>query len=297
MRILITGASGFIGSRLACHFVEEGVDVAVLLRNSSKTDQLSPCLNELSIYHYSGEFTELTNALQDFQPDIIVHTASLFLSQHSPDQLQDLIQSNIFFPTQLLEAMACCKIDKLINTGTSWQHFEDKDYSPVNLYAATKQAFEDICRYYYEAKDFKIITLKLFDTYGPGDPRKKIIPLLQESIVEGVELDMSPGQQKLDFVHINDVCAAYSCAIEHLLTRDAPVMEDYGISSGKQISLKELVGLIERIADKNNHINWGGRAYRVREVMFPWRKHKELVGWEPLIPFRKGLQQIKSDNQ
>ena len=59
----------------------------------------------------------------------------------------------------------------LVNTGTSWQHYENKDYSPVNLYAATKQSFEAILQYYVEVASLKAITLKLFETYGLDDPR------------------------------------------------------------------------------------------------------------------------------
>ena len=89
-------------------------------------------------------------------------------------------------------------VSKIINTGTFWQHYENREYSPTCLYAATKQAFESILHYYVEAKFLMIITLILFDSYGPSDPRPKLFSLLQEARQSEKVIAMSPGEQKID---------------------------------------------------------------------------------------------------
>lgn len=112
--------------------------------------------------------------VENINPDIVIHIASLTSVTHDYSTIENLLRSNIEFPTKLLEAMEVAGVKKFINTGTTWQNYNSADYEPVNLYAATKQAFEDILKYYIFAKGFSSITLRLFDTYGPNDTRKNL---------------------------------------------------------------------------------------------------------------------------
>ncbi len=296
MKVLITGATGFIGSNLTSYLIANNTQVAVLLRKTSNTAALSNCLNHIKIYRTNEEYTDFVNILNDYNPEVVIHLSSLFLSQHAPEQVDTLIDSNILFATKLLEAMAICKIKKFINTGTSWQHFNNAQYNPVNLYAATKQAFENICEYYSQAHDFKIITLKLFETYGPGDPRKKIIPLLLEHAGKKEALKLSAGAQKLDFVHIDDICRAYDTALEQVIAADTPGHKRYGISSGMHISLKELVATVETISNTKIRVQWGARPYRAREIFTPWTGFDKLPGWRSQIPLKSGLKSLFNIN-
>ena len=85
------------------------------------------------------------------------------------------------FGAHILEAMALTSVSYFINTGTYWQHYGGSStYSPSCFYAATKQSFQDILKYYTDSKLIKSITLKLFDTYGPNDSRAKIFTILSE---------------------------------------------------------------------------------------------------------------------
>lgn len=292
MKILITGATGYIGSHLTSHLVGKDYDIAVLLREDSKTTLLSKHLNTIQIYRTNGSFADLVRIIEAFHPEVVIHLASLFLSQHHPEQVEELINSNILFPTTLVEAMATFGVSKLINTGTSWQHYENADYNPVNLYAATKQSFEDICEYYSRAMKIKIITLKLFETYGPGDPRKKLIPLLLKCLTTKQTLKLSPGDQKLDLVHIQDICTAYETALNQISKMKHPDHLKYGISSGSHIRIRDLVGMIEKVSRENLTIIWGGRPYRDREIFHPWSKFDPLPAWKPKISLEKGLRSL-----
>ena len=168
----------------------------------------------------------------------------------------------------------------LVNTGTSWQHFENQSYSPVNLYAATKQAFEVLLEYYVEARELRVITLKLFDTYGPNDPRPKLLNLLKGLVNHDQRLAMTAGEQKIDMVHVEDVVRAFTIASDRLMQGKVLGMESYAVSSGRHLHLRELVNMVETKLVYKLPIDWGAKPYRKREVMTPWRG-KQLPGWFP----------------
>ena len=176
MKVLITGATGYIGSQLAKRLHAKGHEVSLIVRPNSDLAVLDTVLPSASLHYYDGSYQSLFAALSTSQPDVVFHIASLFLAQHKPEDVARLVESNLNFPTQLLEAMSQLGMTQFINTGTSWQHYQNEGYNPVNLYAASKQAFEAMLAYYVEAKNFKSITLKLFDTYGPGDNRPHARP-------------------------------------------------------------------------------------------------------------------------
>ncbi len=292
MRILITGTTGFIGANLARFLSGNDNQIAALIREDSNTEPLSNCIDHISVYKTKEKHSDIVSIFNEFKPELVIHLASLFLTHHQPEQIEDLIDSNILFGVKLLEAMVKCKRTKLINTGTSWQHFNNETYNPVNLYASTKQAFEDICDYYVQTQGLKIITLKLFETYGPDDPREKLIPLLINSIGKEEILDLSPGEQKLDIVHIDDVCSAYQTALTLLSSLSSNRHYKYGVSSGTSITLQKLVETIERISGSKLPINWGGRPYRDREVFNPWTGFESLPDWKTNISIERGLQPL-----
>lgn len=286
---LITGISGFVGSNLAKKLLADGWSVHGITRPESIVDLSLTTIKNLSLHQYDGTIEEMIALLTKVQPTVVFHLASLFLSEHKPEDITELVKSNVLFGTQLIEAMDQRNIRLLVNTGTSWQHYESEEYSPVNLYAATKQAFEAILQYYVEAHGIRVITLKLFDTYGTGDMRPKLINLLQSSTMENQILVMSPGEQLIDLLHIDDVTKAFSLAAKRLSNRTFVGHERYAVSSKEPISLRELVRLIEKILNRKLPISWGGRPYRVREVMHPWIG-EWLPGWNPTISLEQGLE-------
>ncbi|MFQ2671829.1 NAD-dependent epimerase/dehydratase family protein [Aeromonas allosaccharophila] len=280
----MTGITGYIGHTVIDHFKNSGFEVHGLVRKI--VEHPHPGF----YYHLLEKNNKnLKEIVLEVQPVVVVHIASLFLASHTFENIEDLIQSNITFPTQLLEAMSVAGVKRFINTGTSWQHYESASYNPVNLYAATKQAFEDIIKYYVEAKHFSCITLKIFDSYGPNDQRSKLISLLDRLSETQDILDMSPGDQKINLVHISDICKAFEIAI-HLIQQQAPgFSQDYGLMSDKSVSLRELANLYEQENKCHLNINWGGREYREREVMTPADNLIRLPGWKAECSLSTGL--------
>jgi len=290
-RALVTGATGYIGSNLACHLLAKGWDVHIVVRMNSDLQILGPSLSNITVHRHDGTSSGMVAILANVKPEIVFHLASFFLAQHKTEDLEALINCNLLFSTQLLEAMAANGIRRLVNTSTSWQHFEDQDYNPVNLYAATKQAFEDILAYYAKAHALKAATLVLFDTYGPNDPRAKLIPLLLNSAFTGQPLSMSPGKQLIDLVYIDDVVQAYLKAADSLDQQVADHVR-YGISSGAPIRIVDLVALFQDATNTMLPITFGGRPYRVREVMAPWTRYKTVPGWDPQVSLKSGLKLV-----
>lgn len=239
-----------------------------------------------------GSTERVVRCVELAKPDVVFHLASLALSEHEHKDIEPLIQSNVLFGSQLLEAMKINGVNCLVNTGTYWQHYENEDYNPVCLYAASKQAFESIMEYYVKACGINAITLILFDTYGSDDLRPKILQLLNKAAKSGESLDMSAGKQLIDLVHINDVIEVYMLAAQRLLDGLVSKHVHYAVSSGNPLSLKELVGLYLDVTGQFVKINWGARQYRHREVMVPWSRGVLIDGWTQKIKLDTGLREF-----
>jgi len=293
-RALVTGASGFIGAHLVRHLRRRGWRVAVLARPGSRTDCLEHADAPVAVHRYDGTSASVCQALEAERPDVVLHLASCFLVNHRPEDLDALVDGNIRFGLHLADAMVRTGCARLVAAGTSWQHWNDADYRPVNLYAATKQACDALFAYYRDAGSLRLATLALFDTYGPGDTRRKIIPLLQEALRTGKPLDLSPGAQRLDFLHVEDAAAAFRHAAEGLLAEGADALApgEYAIRSGTRVSLRELAALIESVVGRPLPVHWGVHPYRPREVMEPWTRGNSLPGWRPAIGLREGLETV-----
>ena len=286
---LLTGASGFIGAHLARRLLAVGWQVHLVLRPEAQLDDAlsHPALH---CHRHDGSTEDLIRIVGAARPQVVFHLASLFLAQHKPEEVEPLVRSNVLFSTQLAEAMMQHGVRLLLNTGTSWQHYEDRAYDPVCLYAALKQAFEAVLRYYVETGSLRVLTLKLFDTYGPGDKRPKLLHLLRKLAHSGETLAMSPGEQLIDLVYIDDVLDAFMLGAQRLLQGEGEAMEDFGVSSGAPLPLQQLAALVGRVAGKPLAIEWGGRPYRPREVMRPWHSYRSLPGWQPRVGLEEGIR-------
>ncbi|MEC9293639.1 MAG: NAD(P)-dependent oxidoreductase [Chloroflexota bacterium] len=292
MRIFVTGATGFVGGHLVQRLLKDQHQVHILTRPETKFDQLESCLDQVVVHTHSGSTQDLIDNVKKAKPDAVIHLASLFIAEHRSTDIDDLINSNVLLSTQLLESMAVNGIRLFINVGTSWQHYGDEAYNPVNLYAATKQAFRSLLRFYIESSELKVINLELFDTYGPNDRRGKLFSLLERLRLNDEQIGMSPGYQRVDLVHIDDVCDAFLISLERLRSGQVENIETYSVCSGDLTELRELVGIYEDEAGVKLNIKWGGRDYRSREVMFPWSGGAKLPGWAPQIKLREGINML-----
>jgi len=282
----LTGASGYIGRQLTAKLLAEGWIVHVLSRQNDHA-------GDVVVHFYDGSTESVVKAIEVSRPSVIFHLASLYLTDHKSKDVLPLINSNILLGTQVLEGMTASGVTRIVNVGTSWQRYSESNHSPVNLYAATKQAFEDILAYYADAHQIACITLKLYDTYGPGDWRPKIVNLLISAAKTGEQIKLSPGEQKLHLVHISDVVDGFLNAARKLETGALMGKHQiYELPSLHPCSVLELVEIIEKIKGCSLNVVWGGRAYRQREVMNPVVEEKKLSDWYEEINLNAGIKEL-----
>lgn len=285
---LVTGGTGFIGKHLMQRLTSDGWKVHCLTRNLSDII----CLNNVTYHQFTGDYSQLNEIIKISHPDIVFHLAAFYKAEHSALDILPMIEANITFGTLLLNSMAENNVQNLIFASTSWQHFKNEEYNPVCLYAATKKAFIDISKFFIEANNLKMITLKLFDTYGPGDSRKKLFYLLTEAARNNQILNMSTGEQLIDLVYIDDAIDAFVMSADRLLSNTQNTYEEFVVSSGRAIPLKNLVNTILKSGELSVHINWGKLACRKREVMQPFTNGVLVPGWRSRTNLAKGLKQI-----
>jgi nucleoside-diphosphate-sugar epimerase len=289
---LITGATGFVGHHLAAALLRQGRAVHLVVRAASRLERLNDLLGQPIVHVHDGTTDGLIRIVRAAAPQTVFHLASLFVAEHRPSDVEPLVHDNLLFGTQLLEAIAANGVPWLINTGTSWQHYEQLGERAVCLYAATKQAFESIVRFYIDTTPLRALTLKLFDTYGPGDPRGKLFALLRRAAGGGAALAMSPGEQQLDLVYIDDVVEAFLQAERLLHDRTPDLAFSYAVSSGTHLPLRDVAALYAEVTGQRLGIEWGGRQYRAREVMTPWHGEK-LPGWQAQVSLADGIRRME----
>ena len=287
---IITGATGFIGSNLVRVLLKNNSKITIITRKNSDYSKILDIKDKLNIYEYNGDIIELVNLFNLINPDLVIHLASSFILNHRLDEIDKLIDSNIGFGTQILEAMKLSNCKKIINTSSYYQHYNNEIYNPVNLYAATKQAFEDIIYYYSSEYNIKSITLELFDTYGENDSRPKILNLLNNYANSKKALDMSLGEQILDITYIDDIVSAYLKTIQLISIKEDNIPDKYSLISENRIKLKDLVRLYEQVTNKKINVNLGAKPYRNRQIMNPWDKGKHLPQWQARISISEGIK-------
>ena len=289
-RALITGATGFVGGRLGQRLAAEGWEVHGVVRRPPGDAAVRALASVGSAHYHDGSMESLMRIVSISRPTVVFHLAGRFTADHRPADVELLIEGNIVFGAQLLEAMGAAGARRIVSAGSAWQHFRNRDYSPVSLYAATKKAFADLLQYFVEANGVQAVTLELSDTYGPGDIRRKLIPLMLDAERQNRVLSMVRGELPLSFVHVDDAVSAFIVAGKRLLAGDVTGHEVYAVRSNERMVVKELFETWERARGVKLAARWGERPYRAREVLDHWTQGTPLPGWEPRVSLQEGLR-------
>lgn len=285
-RVLLTGATSFLGRAVATRLLQEGGAVHAIVRHGSDRQRLAGLPGAVVFHEHDGATESLLKIVEDAAPSVVFHIATNYIRDHSPPQVDDLVKDNILFGLQLLEAMRAAKVSRMINLGTFFQFYDSPDFRPANLYAATKQAFESILTYYRDAHAFIATTLILYDVYGPGDWRAKLMAAIRQSLNSNSPLNLVDADTIMDLVYIDDV-------VDVLLHVAQQGIEGgpYAVSGSQRMTLREVVGIFEKVAGKKIQTNFG--AYRIPERMpgVPWIG-PPVPGWQPLTTLEDGIRRF-----
>jgi CDP-paratose synthetase len=293
MKVLITGATGFVGKRLLLSVLRNGHQVAAIVRTAdfSFTELNAELISNLNTINTADAAWK--ESVQSYDPEIVIHLASFLSSANNEATLQKLIHSNIVFGTELLDALKSChSIKCFFNTGSFSEYlFNDGNLNPAYLYSASKTAFRSFLAYYAAIGNYKTIHIIPYSIYGYADSQPKLIDLIYASLEAPQPVKMSPGNQKLDFIHLDDVVAFYSLLIDRFdQVQDG---ETIYLGSGEGISPKQIAIKIESITGKLANIEWGGLPYRERDTLHsiaPIYKIEKIFNWKPNISFELGLK-------
>ena len=296
MKILITGTTGFIGRKIMSMLrdlsLQMEVEVLTLNRNVEKAYQMYP----LSDYPYVNHtYVNDWSQVHLFDPELVIHLAALSTSNNDTEVIEPLISTNITYGVFLLNALSRCQSLKLfVNTGSfSEYRLGTSERNSAYLYAATKTAFRSFLDYYSDLYGFKYITAIPYSVYGGQPTIKRLVDYILESIDVFEPIDMTLGEQVLDFIHVNDVASFFIHVIQNIdKYQRVQNREEFHLGTGRGISIRELTSVIESVTGKHCNINWGGRPYRERDTMYavaPIAKNLELTGWHANIDIKRGI--------
>ena len=296
MRIVITGATGFIGQNFIPQLVQTAPDVEILTINRSveKAKQLFP---QPQCKHISVE--EMAQMVE-FNPQLVYHLATLSTSRNDWEIIEPMMSANITFGVQLLHYVSQCKGLRLfVNIGSFAQYrLGTQQVSDAYLYTATKTAFRQFVEYYSHEFGFKYVQVVPYTIYGGKDTAKKLIDYIIESTSAEKPVDMTLGEQILDFTHVDDVAGFFIHLMQHLdLFDKIRNGEEFHVGTGRGTSPRELAGIVERLFGTKCNINWGGRPYRPMDTMHsvaPIAKNLELLKWRAKISVEEGVEMLKA---
>lgn len=275
MSIVVSGGTGFIGRHLLHRLAGSGETVHALVRPHSDTTVLPAGI----VLHRIDEAADLASLLAGLNPETCFHLATRYQHAATAADIPALLQANLGFATALADAASRSGCRAFVNTGTASQINVDGAYAPASLYAASKQAFEDILAYFAHRAGLPAATVLLYDTYGPGDTRNKLLAQMIAAAKSGQRMALSPGEQEIDLVHVEDVVDGLLAAAG-ALRAGASTPVRYTLSSGQPLSLRALAEEIAR-AGKPVPADWGARPYRDGEVMQTWKGGMPPPDWQP----------------
>lgn len=252
MRVLITGGAGFLGSRVAEEIISKKQKVALLVRKQDNLWRINNVKKSIKIF-FSEKDT--VKAFRIFRPHVLVHLATDFgRGNYNPLKM---IDTNILFPVSLLELCVKYNCQKFINSSTYLP-------SEYNLYAASKNAFLEIAKYYANNLNIGFVDVVLGYMYGEKDDINKFIPYVINSIIKGKTINATKGLQRRDFVYVGDVARKIAEIINRDLSKEMFIK--YRVSSGNMMTIRKIIRKIEENSGLRAKVKWGALPYKANEV-------------------------------
>ncbi len=294
--VLLTGATGFIGSHLLARLLEEGYQVVALKRSFSDTWRIENLLDRAKFYDVDKSGLELP--FKENKIEGVAHLAGTYVKKHQTvADVEGLIDNNVRFPSQICQLCVKHGVKYFVNTGTFFEYDisdrpirEDDRKKPYNLYAASKMAFGEVLKFHAQEHDFKVVDFKLSSTFGEKD-NEKLMVFLIKSLLSGAEVEMSGGEQRWNFTYVKDTVQAYLRALENFDKIEE--YESFDVGYSEAYSIREVVKKLEKIAGgKKLKVAWGAKPYIKNEIFYANcdnSKIKRVLGWKPVFGIDSGL--------
>lgn len=301
-RILVTGASGFIGSHLVRRLLADGAIVGVTVRYDSvmRNERLRESWPDLHVIEADLRNRGALVAVRDFRPSIVFHLAAYNDVGGSFRQVEECFDVNAKGTANLLDH--CLEVDRFVYMATSevygYQETvpfdETMSPNPISPYAITKYAGELYCRMKQRiGSSPSVVVVRPFNTYGPYQSTRAVIPELIIRCLRNEPVVTTSGRQTREFNFVSDIVEglvrAAMCGV--------PVEGPVNLSSGNEVAIRDLAVLVAEMTGSDSDLQIGALPHRPTEI---WRmfgtnhRARELFGWEPRMNLRDGLAETIS---
>lgn len=292
-KIVLTGATGFLGSHLLKGLLyNTDNEIVVLKRSHSAIDRIASELANNRVIYYDVDVCDLESVFRDNDISVIIHCATNY--GRSDESCLSVLESNLMFPIGLLELAVKYGVRGFINTDS---YFNKPNFSYPYLlnYSLSKKSLLLWLKYF--SNKIQIVNLVLEHIYGEYDNSDKFVFYLIDKIVTKQEpfIDLTFGEQKRDFIYVEDVVSAYLMVLEHI-KKHKFTYKSFDVGTGKSIKVKDFVEKIKELSKSTTKLNYGALAYRESEIMDSVADIKPLtvLGWKPKYSYTDALKKMIS---
>jgi nucleoside-diphosphate-sugar epimerase len=298
-RILITGATGFVGANLARRLVRDGHEIHLLVRRGYHSWRIEGVYPKVHIRETDlTDKDALSDIVVEIKPEWVFHLAVYGAYSWQTD-LHQMVQTNILGTMNLLDACLKTGFESFVNTGTSSEYGykdhppeETERLEPNSRYAVTKTSATMYCRYIAQSRGIRVSTLRLYSAYGPFEEPGRLIPTLAVKGLAGEFPPLVNPEVGHDFVFVDDVVDAYLLAAGD---NDQEFGAVYNVGTGIQTSIGEIVASVQKILEINTEPVWGSmpnREWDTKSWVANSQKLQTVLGWKPKYTFEQGFRQM-----
>jgi NAD dependent epimerase/dehydratase len=302
-QVLVTGAGGFIGSHLTERLVELGASVRALIRYNSRNDwgllELLEAKVKDELEIVLGDLTDPYCTLRILEGcSMVFHLAALIAIPYSYIAPSQFVSVNCGGTLNLLEAARSQGVERFVHTSTS-ETYGTAQYTPIDEqhplkgqspYSASKIGADKLAESYYLSFGVPVATIRPFNTYGPRQSARAVIPTIISQALSGDIIRLGSLAPVRDWNYVSDTVEGFIKVAES----PRAVGEVINIGSGESVSIGELaVKIIDLLGGNQRLVTEDDRvrpqASEVMELLSDHRKAKELISWEPRVGLEEGL--------
>ena len=288
--IVLTGATGFLGSNLLGKLLVDGYEVAAIVRTNSSLARIENWTSHPNIRLYNVEEINPRIIFEENKIEVIVHTATEY--GRGGGAISNILEPNLILPVRLIELGIEYDTACFINTD-SYFNKGGSTYSNLLNYSLSKKSL--LVWLKQLSNQIRIVNVTLEHMYGPGDSRSKFVEnLIQEITVERISrVHLTYGHQKRDFVYVEEVADAFIKLIEYGRTHEF-TFKSFEVGTGESVQLRDFAQSIKDLSGSPSILGFGDVPYRSDEIMDSKADISSLaeLGWVSRIGIREGLSRI-----